>query len=639
MCGITGIWHRSNGAKSVNQELMASVETLRHRGPDDKGVWTGAGGVGLGHTRLSIIDLSRHGHQPMVSESGHLVMAFNGEIYNFAAIRRDLEPLGYSFKGNGDSEVLLAAFQEWGVHSVRRFVGMFAIALWDTQARKLTLIRDRLGIKPLYYGWDGETLCFGSELKALRAFHHWVPSVDRDALSDYFRFGYINAPRSIYQQVYKLPPGHYLELSAKGDPQVSRYWSVLDRLGDGHADSEDALSEELEALLIDAFRLRMVADVPVGVFLSGGIDSSLVTALLQKHIGEQVQTFTIGFNNPKFDEAQHARRVAEHLHTRHTERILESAEVERIIPQWGTLFDEPFADSSGIPTFLVSKMASEHVKVALSADGGDELFSGYRIYSGVLQQIERRKRIPRTVQTMVRGAGRLVDLHALDRTALRAPLPRFLRLGLHLNLTSRAGGLYDCLSADTPGEIYEQAYSFWNGKDLISLTGGTERLRELADSYPGSFAEKMCLWDLHNYLPGDILTKVDRCTMGASIEGREPLLDHRVVEFAFRLPIALRRGTLGHKHILRRILYRHVPREIVDRPKMGFAIPLHAWLTNRLRWLVDQHLDPTQLARQGILDPQVVRGAVHDFRLGDPRAIYRIWPVLAFQLWYEEWMS
>lgn len=638
MCGITGIWRRDANTEGIAQELRASVASLHHRGPNDRGIWTGHGGIGLGHARLSILDLSRHGHQPMVSENHRLVMVFNGEVYNFRAIRRELEPLGHTFKGSGDSEVVLAAFQEWGTDALKRFIGMFAIALWDTRSYRLTLIRDRLGVKPLYYRWDGRTLCFGSELKALRAFSHWTPSIDADALSDYFHLGYINAPLSIYRQVHKLLPGHYLELDLKGEPRTKKYWSVLDEPRDVVASDENALAEQLEALLVDAFKLRMVSDVPVGMFLSGGIDSSLVTALLQNNAGEGVHTFTIGFNEEQYDEAPHAHQIATHLGTKHVERILETKEAAQILPRWGDLYDEPFADSSGIPTYLVSKIASEHVKVVLSADGGDELFSGYTVYTDVLRRVARLKKIPALLRTAVRTTGRFLDLNAMNWATLNAPLPDFIRIGLHKNLTRPASRLYDYISTRTDGEVYDLALSSWGGNELSRLISGTGAPRELADRYPGAFAEKMCLWDLHNYLPGDILAKVDRATMAVSIEGREPLLDHRVVELAFRLPLEMRRGVLGPKHILRRILYKYVPRAMVDRPKKGFGIPIADWLSGPLAELIDQHLGSRRLASEGILDSQLMQRAIQQFRLGDVRAVNRVWTALAFQLWYERWM-
>jgi asparagine synthase (glutamine-hydrolysing) len=370
MCGITGFVSPRCSIPEWEAALQHAVRALHHRGPDAGGVWLDEG-VGLGHRRLSILDLSEQGRQPRVSPSGRYVMVYNGEVYNFRDVRRQLESAGHSFTSSGDTELVLAAIEAWGVEAaVRRFIGMFAIAVWDKVERRLLLIRDRLGVKPLYFGWDGTSLWFGSELKALRAYRHWQPEIDRSALADYFHYGYINAPRSIYRNVFKLEPGHWLELK-DGIPVIRRYWSVLDALQEPLKGTEDQLAEQLEALMTDAFRLRMVSDVPVGMFLSGGLDSSVVTALLQKHFGN-IRTFTIGFADDRFNEASHAQRVADHLGTDHTARMLESAEAKNILVRWADLYDEPFADSSGIPTYLVSKLAGERVKVVLSADGGDE---------------------------------------------------------------------------------------------------------------------------------------------------------------------------------------------------------------------------------------------------------------------------
>lgn len=635
MCGITGYVTRGE-VQLWRDDLPKAIAAIQHRGPDDRGNWREAN-VGLGHARLSILDLSEHGHQPMMSHDGSLVMVFNGEVYNFADIRRELEPLGHRFTGTGDSEVILAAFQQWGKVAVRRFIGMFSIALWDKNEKKLTLICDRLGVKPLYYGWDGATLFFGSELKALRAFRAWKPEIDRDGLSDYFRFGYINAPRSIYQKIYKLLPGHSLELLATAEPVISPYWSILDVVHSPLTGSDEDLTEQLEALMIDAFKLRMVSDVPVGVFLSGGIDSSLVTAILQKHLGEQVHTFTIGFNEKKFNEAPHAKLVAEHLGTKHTERILETAQAKAILPKWGDLFDEPFADASGIPTYLVSKVASEQVKVVLSADGGDELFSGYNVYTGVLNHVAKRARVPSFLRSAIVKTGDMLHPAKIDEWVSLSSIPEPLRNVLRTKLTWRASRIHAYLSAATSGAMYEQAFSTWSGRDLTQLTGGKAQLRQTADIYPGKFEEQMCLWDLHNYLPGDILTKVDRATMAVSIEGREPLIDHRIAEFAFRLPLHLRRGTLGSKHILKKILYKYVPQEIVDRPKMGFGIPLLEWLRGDMNHLIADHLDTTVIRTQGILDAELVERTVQAFQRGDDHAANRIWSLLAFQMWMQKW--
>ncbi|NVD73925.1 asparagine synthase (glutamine-hydrolyzing) [Duganella sp. BJB1802] len=618
-------------------DLELAVGALRHRGPNDQGTWLRDAGVGLGQTRLSILDLSSNGHQPMVSEDGQVVMAFNGEVYNFAAIRPELEALGHHFKGSGDSEVVLAAFRQWGMAAVDRFIGMFAIALWDRATRTLHLLRDRLGVKPLYYGWDGETLWFASELKALRQFGQWTPAIDQQALAEYLQFGYINAPRSIYRQVSKLEPGHHLTLAPQGAPQLQRYWSVLDALKTPLQGSEQELSDQLEALMEDAFALRMVADVPVGVFLSGGVDSSLVAALLQKRRGTPLHTFTIGFSEARVDESPHARKVAEHLGTVHTERIMQPHEARDLLPQWGQLFDEPFFDSSGLPTYLVSRMAGEQVTVVLSADGGDESFSGYGVYDFMLAKWRQRAALPAPLLAALRALLALLPIDGADRLVTRLPLPRALRHLLRHRLIERAIQLRDVVCARSLGQAYEAKFSIWRARELATLVAGYAPVRASADDYPGTPADQMGLWDLHHYLPGDVLAKVDRTTMAVGLEGREPLLDHRIVEFAFRLPLAMRRGALGTKHALRRILYKYVPRELIERPKMGFAIPLREWLRGDLAHLIDQHLAPERLRAQGIFRPEQVAAAVAAFRAGDDRMTNRVWSVLAFQLWHERW--
>lgn len=639
MCGIAGYVDRSGLVGGLELDLEAAIVALQHRGPNDKGSWQRDAGVGIGQTRLSILDLSSNGHQPMVSEDGQVVMSYNGEVYNFAAIRAELEPLGHHFRGTGDSEVILAAFRQWGMGAVDRFIGMFAIALWDSRTRRLSLLRDRLGVKPLYYGWDGNVLCFGSELKALRAFRHWHPAIDKAALGEYFQFGYINAPRSIYQGICKLPPGHWLELGPQGEPVLQRYWSVLDALRQPPlSGSEEQLTDQLEALLVDAFQLRMVADVPVGVFLSGGIDSSLVTALLQKNASKPIHTFTIGFAEPRVDESPYARAVAEHLGTQHTEAILQTDEAKRILPMWGQLYDEPFFDSSGIPTYLVSRMASEQVTVVLSADGGDEAFCGYSIYDYMLDKWQQRQRWPALGLKALQTVLPLLPIDGVDRLVTRLPLPKGWRKLLRTRLIEPAIALRDVLCAPTLGEAYDAKFSVWPKAKVARLLGGYTRVRDTADVYPGTPADQLGLWDLHHYLPGDVLAKVDRAAMRVSIEGREPLLDHRVIEFAFRLPLALRRGALGGKHILRKILYKHVPRPLIDRPKKGFAVPLLEWLRGDLAGLIDHHLDPAAVRAQGLLDADQVEATVRAFRAGDDRKVQQVWTLLAFQMWREQWM-
>lgn len=615
------------------ERLERAVAALRHRGPNDHGCWNADPGVGIGQTRLAILDLSDAGHQPMVSEDQQVIMAYNGEVYNFAAIRSQLEALGHHFKGSGDSEVILAAFRQWGLAAVDQFLGFFAIALWDRPSRRLTLLRDRLGVKPLYYGWDGGLFWFGSELKVAQELMGSKPAIDRAALAEYFEFGYINAPRTIFQQVHKLAPGHALELAEGAEPVVRRYWSVLDALGAPLQGSEDELLAQFETLMGDAFRLRMVADVPVGVFLSGGVDSSLVTAVLQREVKQPLHTYTIGFDSPQFDESEHARRVAEQLGTRHREFIVAQDAARDVLPRWAQLFDEPFYDPSGVPTYLVSKLASEEVTVVLSADAGDELFSGYNVYGTVLERAARLRRLPGAVRALGAGLLRLLPLEAADRALGRSGAARALRQ----RVTRRLLRLRDQLGAASDGALYTQAVSVWRPQEVAELIGSYAAVRESPDAYPGGLADQMSLWDLHNYLPGNILTKVDRTTMAASIEGREPLLDHRLVEFALRLPQALRRGSLGPKHLLRKALYKLVPRALIERPKRGFTPPLAAWLRGDLAHLIERYLAPELVARQGLLNPAVVARVVADFRSGDDGALNHVWSLLAFQMWQEKW--
>ena len=506
MCGITGFFAPGCNVSEWEATLQDAVRALHHRGPDAGGVWMDQG-VGLGHRRLSILDLSERGRQPMVSPSGRYVMVYNGEVYNFLDVRRELESAGRSFTSSGDSELVLAAIETWGVEAaVRRFIGMFAIAIWDQVERRLLLVRDRLGVKPLYFGWDGASLWFGSELKALRAYRHWQPEIDRSALNDYFYYGYINAPRSIYRNVFKLEPGHWLELKEGGEPVIRKYWSVLDALDDPLHGTEDQLAEQLESLMSDAFRLRMVSDVPVGMFLSGGLDSSVVTALLQKQYGN-IHTFTIGFSDDRFDEASHARRVAEHLGTNHTAQVIAPDDAKAVLLQWADLYDEPFADSSGIPTYLVSKLAGERVKVVLSADGGDELFSGYSIYTNMIANMQRRESIPPALRRMFGTTMGLLPLDSLDESLALSPLLPDSWRGRQ-RPTYRLRRIRDWLGSPTHGQMYETALgnSWWAG-DAATLTDSTHQRRDSVDAYTGGFADQMCLWDLHNYLPGDILTE------------------------------------------------------------------------------------------------------------------------------------
>ncbi|MBI4205199.1 MAG: asparagine synthase (glutamine-hydrolyzing) [Betaproteobacteria bacterium] len=641
MCGITGYWAQKCQPEAWSCDLAGSVQSLLQRGPDDSGTWLRAGGsVAFGHTRLSILDLSSLGHQPMVSEDSDFVMAFNGEIYNFAEIKAQLEKCGHRFRSSGDSEVVLAALRQWGIAAVERFIGMFAIALWRESERRLWLIRDRLGIKPLYYAWDGRSLWFGSELKALRAFGAWRAEIDPDALGEYFQFGYISAPRSIYRRVFKLLPGHWLELREGGEPVTRCYWSALEPR-EPLAGSEHELEEQLEAMFIDAFRYRMIADVPVGIFLSGGLDSSLVAAILARHSGQTVHTFTIGFTDPNYDESRWARRVADYVGSRHTERILSPREMAGILTRWGDLFDEPFGDASGVPTFLVSRVARESAKVALSADGGDELFSGYGHYGAMLTRQRILAQIPRPVRHTLSHSLQSLPGTSLQRLVDRLPAPASLRHTVRRAAIDRLERLRSVLPEVCPATLYDLGMSFWTPAECAQLLGGSVSPRPVLNGHTRCFADYMSCSDLRFYLPDDILTKVDRTTMAVGLEGREPLLDHRLVEFALRLPLRLRRGSLGAKHLLRRVLYRYIPRSILERPKHGFAVPMSRWLRGELSELLDTYLAPDRVQAAGILNPEAVQRALICLKEGGLRRdrldVQKVWLLAAFEMWRERW--
>lgn len=630
MCGITG--YLSFSPEHVRPgELAASVASLSHRGPDGSGVWEKDAGVGLGHTRLSILDLSTHASQPMESADGHDVIVFNGEIYNFRDIRRELISLGHAFQGTGDTEVVLASLRQWGTGAVTKFIGMFAIAWWNRDRQELVLIRDRLGVKPLYYAWDGKLFWFGSELKALQPFGAWRREIDPDAVRDFLQYGYISAPYSIYRNVRKLQPGHWLKIDRKCKQETHAYWKVPDATENDTSRSEDELEQELEALLVDAFRLRMVSDVPVGVFLSGGVDSSLVAALLAR---EQtgLHTFTMGFHEKAFDESPHAALVATHLKTHHSSEKISEADALAILPQWGRLFDEPFGDATGIPNLLVSRLARRHAKVVLSADGGDELFSGYAAYAGAMQRQAALDKIPAFLGSMLSGANRLGQAAGLG--GMLSSLPGQWRDSVWW----KCRHVLPLLSGAPFGKIYEGVISQWLPDEIDRLTGTEHRNpRVSADAFKGDCYQRMSAWDLRYYLPDDILAKVDRCTMSEGIEGREPLLDHRLVEFSMSLPTRYKRGALGSKHILRRILYRHVPRDLVDRPKQGFSVPMAKWLQRDLGGLLDTYLNPDRLREAGLLDARETGALLRRFRSGMASEAQRVWLLLAFQMWSERW--
>lgn len=634
MCGIAGILGSVVDLPSV---LSVMADSLRHRGPDASGTWADTNaGIGLAHRRLSILDLSPQGTQPMVSASGRFVLCYNGEIYNHSELRTDLEASGpIAWRGHSDTEVLLEAIEHWGVRAaLERSNGMFAFAVWDRRERKLTLARDRLGEKPLYIGWVGGKLAFASELKALRRLPGWRHEIDRRALALLLRFGYVPAPLSIHPNIFKLPAANFVTFAAN-DAAVSfdletfttrceRYWSLAEVAATGadnpfSGDAMEAVSA-LETLLADAVRLRMEADVPVGAMLSGGIDSSLVAALMQQASSRPVRTFTIGFREGSFDEAPHARRIAEHLGTDHTEFHLEPDHALRVIPQLPEVYDEPFADPSQIPTILVSAIARQHVTVALSGDGGDELFFGYGRYADALRIWHRIGGWPSSRRSALAGVSKGVGKMVTG--------PR--RLGFRL---ARFGRRID---ADDFDEYYGNLLSL--ALTPTAADGWSFALPEapILAAIPTRLADplaRMMFIDQSLYLPEDILTKVDRASMAASLEMRVPLLDPRVVAFAWRLPRELRFDGRASKVLLRQLLYRHVPRELVDRPKQGFAIPLDDWLRGPLREWMGDLLEPRQMRAEGYLDADVVAKLVADHLSGRADNGYALWPVLMFEAW------
>ncbi|MHA3902690.1 asparagine synthase (glutamine-hydrolyzing) [Castellaniella sp. WN] len=650
MCGLVGFLGNGRGhdAREAAIVLERMADTIVSRGPDDSGVWIDGSGIGLAHRRLSILDLSAAGHQPMTGSSGRHVIVFNGEIYNHLDLRRELGQAGLApgWRGHSDTETLLAGFSAWGVRAtVERCIGMFAFAVWDVQARVLTLGRDRLGEKPLYYGWQGsgDDACFlfGSELKALRAHPRCVAEVDRDALCLLMRHNYIPAPHSIYRGISKLPAGCLLTVSLdRREPLIETYWSLAEVAVAGNrapfAGSDQEATDALEDLLKSAVRQQMLADVPLGAFLSGGIDSSTVVALMQAQSARPVRTFSIGFHEPGYNEAEHALAVARHLGTEHTELYVTPEQARDVIPRLPDLYSEPFADASQIPTFLVSQLARRHVTVSLSGDAGDELFAGYGRYLRNSRHWDRIARVPLGLRKLAAGGIRALSPEAWDAVLgpLRPLLPGSLRAapGEKLHQGARK------LSAERIDDLYLQSISRWEPESLV--IGGREpptclRGRPLPlEGLDG--VQRLMALDAITYLPDDILVKVDRAAMGVSLEGRVPFLDHRVVEFAWRIPqsMKLRDGTA--KWILRQVLYRHVPRDLIERPKKGFSVPVGDWLRGPLRDWAENLLDESRLRREGFFDPVPIRRTWTEHLSGRRNAQYPLWGVLMFQAWLGE---
>ncbi len=645
MCGIAGMidWRAETSRDTLISIGQAMNDALFHRGPDSGDVWVdAASGIVLGQRRLAIIDLSPGGAQPMQSADGRYVINFNGEIYNYAEIRRELQAAGRGLSTQSDTEVLLEACALWGVEAaVRRAIGMFAIVLWDRATGTITLARDRLGVKPLYYAADAHRLIFASQLKAFRAVPGWAPTLDRDAIAGYLRHAYIGQPRSIYQEASKLAPGHIMVWRRGEAPRSICYWDIRDVAAAGQRVaarapmSEAEAIEHLDALLRDAVRLRLIADVPVGAFLSGGIDSSTVAALMQVVGTSAAKTFSIGFREQGYDEAGHAAAVARHLDTDHTEFYVEPAHALDVIPQLPEWFDEPFADVSQIPTYLVSKLTRAHVTVALSGDGGDEVFAGYNRHLWGDRLAHGLASVPGVARHGAASLMRLMPPATLNRLAARLP-----RSWLPSQPGDKLEKLAGLIGEDSTGAVYRRMISQWQNPDDIVVSGAEPH--DLAwDSgitaqFP-DFVARMQVLDTATYLPDDILTKVDRATMAVGLEGRVPLLDHRVVEFAWSLPKSMKLRDGQGKWALRQVLDRYVPRALIDRPKMGFGVPIDAWLRGPLREWAESLLDPTRLAEEGLLRPVPIRRAWAEHLSGAKNWQYPLWTVLMLQAWSARW--
>ena len=629
MCGIWGFFEQVGFAGHNNHDLSlikGMTIKLKHRGPDDSGVWYDENqAIALGHTRLAIVDLSPAGHQPMTSAGDRFVIAFNGEIYNHLDLRNQLESQGSapSWRGHSDTETLLACFSAWGIEgTLKATVGMFALALWDKQEQQLTLARDRLGEKPLYWGWCGDTLLFGSELKALKAHPAFNAQVDRGSLSLLLHYNYIPAPYTIYQGIEKLPAGQFVQIKKdqqRSDVQTKTYWQLNQVIENGLANpftgTDAQATDTLEQAIRKAVSGQMLSDVPLGAFLSGGVDSSTVVALMQQQSKQPVRTFAIGFDEPGYNEAEYAKEVAQHLGTDHTELYVSAQDALDLVPRLPDIYCEPFADSSQLPTFLVSRMAKQHVTVALSGDGGDELFGGYNPYQFAPRIWSKLQLLPLPL--------RQIACRILSGLPLPDKLAKLLRV----------------LPAKDKEQFYRILMSHWENPGQLVI-GGSEypTLINSTAQWPkvDSFEHWMMAMDAGQYMTDDILVKVDRAAMANSLETRVPLLDHRVVELAWQLPLHMKiRDGVG-KWVLREVLYRHVPREMIERPKKGFSVPLGQWLRGPLRDWAEPLLNEQRLAQEGYFNSGVVRRIWSDHLQGKRDYARKLWGILMFQAWLEK---
>jgi asparagine synthase (glutamine-hydrolysing) len=633
MCRIVGIWDFNRG--STAEMLNRMRDSLHHGGPDSAdSYFSSHTQLMLGHRRLSIIDLSEAGRQPM--HYGDFTVVFNGEIYNYQEIADALKSLGCAFKTGSDTEVLLQAFTVWGKDAVSKFRGMFAFALWDEKNRKLLLCRDRLGVKPLYWYFKDGLFIFASEIKAIQQHPKFDRTISADGVSLYLQQGYIQAPFSIYENLHKLDPGSFLEIDENVQIKISKYWDAADvyKNTETAKGNEIELTDRLENLLKDSFRLRMVADVPVGMFLSGGIDSSTVAAILQSESQRKIKSFTIGFENKEYNEAQHAKAIAAHLGTEHHELYCSEKDFEEILELLPDIYDEPFGDSSGIPTYIVSRMAKNEVKVSLSADGGDELFGGYTKYEAVKNYYPKIKKLPYPLRKLAAGVSGAVNPLWLEKNAAQLPI-----LKNYKNIANKFPKLRNALKAKDLSDFFNRSSTYISKEEQLKLFPHyAERFETEVLPQQDRLISYLGMIDLKTYLEGDIMTKVDRATMQLALEGREPMLDHKLVEFALSLPDDMKIRGNSTKYLLRQVLYRYIPKELMERPKQGFSIPIQQWLLGKLRpELEKMTLDKIFAERFGLNQQElqkIVRAFLAQKKFINP---HFIWFLFVLYRWNQRW--
>lgn len=633
MCGIAGF---IDFKKQSNEEILAKMScAVPHRGPDGQGVYLATESdaqIGFGHRRLSIIDLSTSANQPMHYNGLHMI--FNGEIYNYNEIRNDLIARGHHFQTHSDSEVILHSYEEWGEKCIEQWRGMFAIAIYDERKQEIVFIRDRAGVKPFYYYWHEGLFLFSSELKSLQAHPRFKKELNREAVASFIQYGYVSHPHCIFNYTAKLSPGHLMRLSLNTkEYSIRQYWNVYDCYNKPKLDiSLEEATVQTEKVLSEAFQLRMVADVPVGVFLSGGYDSSCVTALLQKESNEKIKTFTIGSTDPKLNEANFAADIAKHLGTDHTEYYCTAKEALDIIPELPFYYDEPFADSSAIPTILVSRLAKKQVTVALSADAGDEIFAGYNRYDYVSRYGNKLNAIPRPVRKLAVAAMERISSESIP----------FLRN--KYNFHSRYDKLKNLLQDPSPSEMLKNLSQVFNNKDIgllfaqpVAELNTAHSTNELNEAFYDPLSYMMAV-DYQTYMVDDILQKVDRATMSVSLEGREPFLDQHIIEWAAQLPTDYKYRQGEKKYILKQVVHKYIPKEMMERPKMGFGIPVETWLAGELKELVFEYLSSSALAQHGLFNEAYIKQLLNEFYNGRTEKHLKIWYLLMFQMWYSKWM-